>query len=164
MKIVNIHKRVINQQKKELEKLFATLSTENDRMLAIDKWPPMKLDKGLQIGSTGGHGPIKYSVSDYQEGHSITFQFAMTGFSGFHKFELQALGHDSTELSHVVDMTTSGMATVRWVFVIRWLHDAYVEDAFDTVENSFLSTPKVSRWSWWVTILRAVSKRKRNKQ
>lgn len=158
MKVLNIHKRIINQPKRELAKLFATLATDNDKMLATDKWPRMKLDKGLQVGSRGGHGPIQYIVSDYRAGNSITFQFDMKGFNGFHHFELREIEQDKTELSHVIDMTTSSLATVRWILAIRWLHDAFMEDAFDKVENNFLPYPKVSRWNGWVLFLRKVSK------
>jgi hypothetical protein len=34
MKVINIHRRNIKQPKAEIEKLFKTLSSENDRMLA----------------------------------------------------------------------------------------------------------------------------------
>lgn len=61
MKVINIHKREIRQPKSELTKLFNTLATDNDVILATDKWSPMKLDNGLQVGSRGGHGPIKYN-------------------------------------------------------------------------------------------------------
>ena len=85
MKVINIHKREIQQSKAEIAKLFRTLSTDNDLMLATDKWPAMKLDNGLSVGSKGGHGPIRYSVTDYQPEKSITFQFDLTGFNGFHR-------------------------------------------------------------------------------
>lgn len=164
MKVINIHKRVINQPKKELARLLATLATDNDRMLATDKWPPMKLNKGLQVGSRGGHGPIRYIVLDYQAEKSITFQFDMKGFNGFHRFELRELGQYQTEISHVIEMTTSNLATVKWALAIRWLHDAFVEDAFDKVENEFLAYPKVSRWNWWVIILRKMSRHRKHKK
>lgn len=47
MKVINIHCREITQPKKEVAQLFKTLATENDLMLATDKWSPMKLGKGL---------------------------------------------------------------------------------------------------------------------
>ena len=161
MKVTNFHKREITQPKSEIAKLFKTLATENDMMLATDKWSPMKLDKGLQVGSKGGHGPIKYFVTDYQQDKSITFQFDLTGFNGFHKFELRELETDKTELSHIIDMTTSGSATLKWALAIRWLHDAYIEDAFDKVENHFTKDKKSSEWSWWVKTLRKVMKPKK---
>jgi len=155
MKVLNIHKRVIQQPKAEVAKLFDTLSTDNDMMLATDKWSPMKLDKGLQIGSRGGHGPIKYFVTHYQPEKFIQFQFDLKGFNGFHKFELSELAVNKTELKHTIDMTTVSSATFKWAVAIRWLHDAYIEDAFDKVENHFLVTDKKnSKWSFWVKTLR----------
>lgn len=161
MKVINTHKRKIDQPINEVARLFRTLATENDLMLATDKWPPMKLDKGLQVGSKGGHGPIKYFVTDYQQDKSITFQFDMTGFNGFHKFEITELKTDTTELSHIIEMRTTGFATLKWALVIRWLHDAYIEDAFDKVDNYFTTEEKISKWSLWVKFLRKVLKGKR---
>lgn len=158
MKVLNIHKRVINQPKTELVKLFRTLASDNDMMLASDKWSPMRLDQGLQVGSKGRHGPIKYFVIEYDPEESIVFQFDLKGFNGFHRFELKEMSSEITELSHVIDMTTTGAATLKWTFVIRWLHDAYIEDAFDTVENHFTTKKKISNWSLWVKLLRTLMK------
>jgi hypothetical protein len=44
---------------------------------------------------------------------------------------------------------------------IRWLHDAYIEDAFDKVENHFSEDKKSSEWTWWVKTLRKVMKPKK---
>lgn len=130
-------------------------------MLATDKWSPMKLDKGLQVGSKGGHGPIKYFVTDYQQDNSITFQFDLTGFNGFHNFGIIEIAPGKTQLKHTIDMTTSGPATLKWVLAIRSLHDAYIEDAFDKVENYFTIDKKESRWNMWVKILRKVMETKK---
>lgn len=161
MKVINIHKREIQQPKAEIAKLFNTLATDNDMMLATDKWSPMKLDKGLQVGSKGGHGPITYFVTDYQPGKSITFQFSLTGFNGFHKFDINELEPNKAELSHIIDMTTTGSMSLKWALAIRWLHDAYIEDAFDKVENHFIQEKKSSEWSLWVRTLRKVMKPKK---
>ncbi len=161
MKVLNVHKREIKQPKSELAKLFSTLATYNDMMLATDKWPPMKLDKGLQLGSKGGHGPIKYFVVEYQAEKSITFQFDLTGFNGFHKFYIKEVETNKTELYHTIEMNTTGSATLKWALAIRWLHDAYIEDAFDKIENHFTKNKKCSKWNLWVRILRKVMKPKR---
>ncbi len=163
MKVLNQHKRIISYPLSEVGPILSTLATDNDLLIANDKWPRMKLDKGLQVGSEGGHGPIKYFVTDYQAQKSITFQFDMKGFNGFHKFQLTVSDKDKTELLHIIDMSTTGIATVKWALVIRWLHDAYIEDAFDKVENYFLGSQKVSKWSLWVRILRKVLTPKRKK-
>lgn len=161
MKVINIHKRLINQPKTELARLFKTLATDNDMVLAKDKWSPMKLDNGLQVGSKGGHGPIRYFVTDYQPDNSITFQFDLKGFDGFHKFVMEEIEPNKTLLTHIIDLTTSGSATLKWALAIRWLHDAYIEDAFDKVENHFTSEKRKSEWSLWVRFLRKIMKAKK---
>lgn len=159
MKVLNHHTRIIPQSRQQLSLLLSTLATQNDQMLATDKWPRMRLDKGLVAGSRGGHGPIRYFVADYQEGHSITFTFDMKGFDGYHQFEMIELDEKHTQLSHVIDMKTSGWATLRWVLAIRWLHDAFIEDAFDRVEGHFNLNVKPREWGWWVKVMRwAMSK------
>lgn len=163
MKVINIHKRVLNQSISTIGKLLNTLASDNDMMLATNKWSPMKLDKGLKVGSKGGHGPIKYFVTEYQPDKSITFQFDLTGFNGYHRFDINELEPNKTEITHIIDVTITGLAALKWVIAIRWLHDAYIEDAFDKVENYFTNDKKNSRWNLWVKILRKVMKPKRNK-
>ena len=133
MKVLNHHTRIIHQPRHSIGLLLSTLATQNDQMLAIDKWPRMRLDKGLVPGSRGGHGPIRYFVSEYHEGESITFTFDMKGFD---------------------DMKTSGWASIKWALAIRWLHDAFIEDAFDRVEGHFNPRIQHSEWTWWVKTLR----------
>ena len=164
MKVINLHKRKILAPATKIGEKLNTLATDNDMLLATDKWPRMKLDKALEIGSKGGHGPIKYFVKDYQAGKSVTFQFDMTGFDGTHKFEILDLGDHQTELFHIIDMTTFGWATIKWALAIRWLHDAYIEDAFDKVENNFNSKMKSSEWGFWVKFLRKVMSPRRKRR
>ncbi|NHM08218.1 hypothetical protein G4D82_13390 [Flavobacterium sp. CYK-4] len=161
MKVLNIHKRRVNQPKAQIVELFRTLASENDLMLATHKWSPMKLDQGLQVGSKGGHGPIKYHVVAFHPEERIVFQFDLKGFDGTHEFSIAALDQNSTELSHVIDMKTSGFSTLKWIFAIRWLHDAFIEDAFDKVENYFSASKKRSEWSFWVKLLRRIMKPKK---
>lgn len=161
MKVINIHKREIQQDSAEISILFNTLATDHDLILATDKWPPMKLDNGLNVGSKGGHGPIKYFVIDYQPEKSITFQFDMRGFNGFHKFIINNLEPSKTEIIHIINMKTTGLATLKWIFAIRSLHDAYIEDAFDNVENHFSKEKKNGQWTLWVKLLRKLSKPKK---
>lgn len=159
MKVINIHKRRINQPKSVIEGLFQTLATDNDMMLANDKWPRMRLDKGLKVGSKGGHGPIRYTVEAYQIDDMIQFSFTRPeGFNGFHRFDIVEIDSKNTEIKHIIDMNTSFMATLKWSLAIRWLHDAFIEDAFDKVENHFLNEKKHTKWNIWVKFLRSVLK------
>lgn len=156
MKISNIHTRLINQPIVKVAEIFSTLSSENDMMLAIDKWSPMILDNGLKVGSKGGHGRMKYTVQEYNPGKSIKFQFDQKGFDGFHKLEIAEINENTTLLEHTVQMNATGSGMLIWSLAIRFLHDAYIEDSFDKVENHFTENKKRSKWCWWVVILRKI--------
>lgn len=159
MKVINIHSRKIAQPKSNIIGLFKTLATKNDLMLATDKWPAMKLDKGMTIGSHGGHGPIRYTVDAYSPEGYVKFSFTRPkGFHGFHQFEVTALTEHQTEIKHTIDMSITGSALLTWPLAIRWLHDALIEDAFDKAENHFTEKKIVTRWSLWVKFLRWVLK------
>lgn len=154
MQVLNVHRRLLPVSREALVPLFATLASKEDGMLARDLWPGMRLDQGLQVGSKGGHGPIRYFVVAYDPKLSIRFQFDMPGFDGFHEFQMVDKTRDQVELSHVIRMKTSGLGTLKWVLGIRWLHDAFIEDAFDKVEGHFTGIRKKPSWNWWVKFLR----------
>jgi hypothetical protein len=58
-------------------------------------------------------------------------------------------------------MTTTGSATLKWALAIQWLHDAYIEDGFDKVEDHFKMERRRSNWNFHVRLLRKVMKLKR---
>jgi len=161
MKVLNIHSRILEQPKEQISELLATLATDNDMLLAHEKWSPMILDNGLAVGSKGGHGPIGYSIKEYIEGSLVVFEFSKPkGFIGTHRFEINEKGNSQTELKHCIEMNIRGMALLTWPLAIRWLHDAFTEDAFDKVENHFAVERKKTEWSPWVKFLRKVMKPK----
>jgi hypothetical protein len=162
MKVLNVHTRTIHQPIEKIAELLKTLATKNDLMLATDMWPPMILDHGLQVGSKGGHGPIRYFVQEYKPDQLIQFTFTKPkGFNGFHKFEMRKLDNNSTELRHTIDMNITGSCILKWAVAIRWLHDAFIEDAFNKVENLSAAEKKKSQWSVWVKLLRILLKPRR---
>ncbi|GJM32215.1 MAG: hypothetical protein DHS20C18_12160 [Saprospiraceae bacterium] len=162
MKVTNIHTRTIPSPKEKVAELFGTLASKNDQIWPIDKWPRMKFKEGLKVGATGGHGPIRYSVEQYIPGAFIRFKFSQPkGFDGFHQFEIKDLDKHTTVIKHTIDMQTSGKGSLAWVLVIRWLHDALIEDAFDKIENHFTTEKKETQWNIWVKLLRYLAKPKK---
>ena len=155
MKVLNIHKRIINQPKIKVVEMIKTLSTEEDKIWPTEKWPAIKFKEGLKIGAKGGHGPIKYSVEIYHPSEVIQFRFLKPkGFNGIHKFELRDLTDKKTEIKHTIDMNTVGEGTLSWILGIRFLHNALIEDAFDKLENNFSENKKSTSWNFWVIFLR----------
>ncbi len=160
MEVLNIHQRKIQVSKERIIELFSTLATKEDKIWPNENWPKMQLKNGLQNGSKGGHGPIRYQVIEYKPSSSISFKFQKPeGFNGIHKFEISELGLNETQIKHTIKMKTSSMvATFKWLLAIKWLHDALIEDAFDKIQNQLGHKKEKTEWNFWVKTLRAVMK------
>lgn len=164
IKVLNIHKRTLSQSKNKVAELLKTLSTENDRIWPKEKWPEMKFKDGIKVGAKGGHGPIRYSVEEYNPSKVIQFRFLKPiGFNGIHKFEIRELDEQKTEVKHTIDMNTTGKGAFAWVFAIRSLHNALIEDGLDKLENNFSGVQKSSNWNFWVKFVKKQMAKKRRK-
>lgn len=159
MKVINIHERIIPLPLQDVTPLLGTLATEEDLVWPKEQWPRMRLDKGLSLGSRGGHGPIRYHIEERTPDRLVQFRFEQPkGFHGIHRLSIETVTDRQTRLHHIIDMRTTGLGTLAWLFAIRWLHDALIEDAFDKIENHLCGTSKRTSWNWWVKTLRGVLK------
>ncbi len=159
MNVINVHERTIASPLSKVQAVFATLASAKDLMWPVKQWPKMKLNQGLEVGSRGGHGPIRYFVDAAIPGESVQFRFEQPqGFHGVHRFTIKAVDDQHTHLYHIIDMQTRGLDILSWSLGIRWLHDALLEDAFDQVENHLCGTRRHTEWNWWVKTLRRALK------
>ncbi len=159
MKVINIHKRILNSPKKEVSKLLDTLSSKDDKIWPYENWPAIRFKKGLIENSSGGHGPIRYTINKYVPQESIEFKFnAPKGFYGIHRFDVIELKNEKTEFRHTIKMKVVGKGFFTWSLVIYWLHNALFEDLMNKVENQFQSESKKGKWNLWVKVLRKVLK------
>lgn len=62
--IRNVHERVINAPIEALGALLDGLGQKDDRLWPSQSWTPMVLDRPLAVGADGGHGVIRYYVSE----------------------------------------------------------------------------------------------------
>ncbi|MBD0327624.1 MAG: hypothetical protein ICV68_14400, partial [Pyrinomonadaceae bacterium] len=113
----------------------------------------------LAVGTSGGHGPIRYMVEAYEPGRRIRFRFtAPRGFVGVHGFEAEEIAVGVVRVRHVLEMRLEGWARLTWPLAFRWLHDALIEDALDCAEAFSASQGlKQRRWSLWVRLLRRLA-------
>ncbi|MFT5877054.1 MAG: hypothetical protein ACJA2N_001437 [Salibacteraceae bacterium] len=66
----------------------------------------MKFKDGIQVEAEDGHGPIRYSVKKYIPCEIIQFTFSKpNGFNGVHKFEVNELTNEKTEIKHTIGMS-----------------------------------------------------------
>jgi hypothetical protein len=167
MKIFNRHDRIIPAEKDALGSILDSLSGPEDALWPRETWPPMVLDPGLKVGAAGGHGPVRYRVSDYIPGRRAVFQFdragLMAGINGRHYFEVvPRRGH--VIIRHDLEGDCDLGMWLKWTFFVRPLHNTVIEDAFDKVESRFSRTVvKRSQWGPYIRFLRRLIARRRRR-
>ena len=153
MKIVNVHQRLLNAAPGRVSALLATLGSAGDQVWPRNKgWPRMKLDRPIEVGAAGGHGPIRYVVEAY-EPQFIAFRFTMPGTDGWHGFEILDATSHFCVLEHRIEADLTGLMLLKWLFVIRPLHDACVEDVLSQVQVSLGESPRPVERSAYVRFL-----------
>lgn len=154
--VVNLHTRRLAVAADEVGKLLDGLAGELDPLWPHERWPAVRLDQGLAVGSDGGHGPIRYGVVAYQPSRAVLFRFrAPAGFDGHHGWLVEDTDDGGTVLRHELWMHLRGAARLSWPLLYRPMHNALIEDALDKAERSITGRRSVrSRWSPWVRLLR----------
>jgi hypothetical protein len=161
MRVRNVHERRFCAEA-PVGELIDSLTSNRDLLWPTANWPRMKLDRGLAVGSAGGHGPIRYSVEAYAAGSSIRFRFSSpTGFDGWHGYSVTRLGDQTVVLQHAIEMAISGFALLTWPLVYRPLHDALMEDSMACAQAAVGDRPQMRRWTLWVRLLRKLLARGR---
>ncbi|NED95580.1 DUF2867 domain-containing protein [Phytoactinopolyspora alkaliphila] len=152
----NTHERVIPASAEALGELMSTLGSDDDKLWPSPAWLAMRLDRPISVGADGGHGPIRYWVSEYEPGRRVRFTFhPETGIDGFHELVIEPLPDGNVVLRHFAEGAPRGVTRILWPVAIRPMHDAVVEDLLDNAERH--TTGGVERpatWSRWVRILR----------
>ena len=168
MKVRNVHTRSIPATIDCAAPLLDGLAGADDRLWPHDRWPAMRLDRPLAVGAKGGHGPVRYSVAEYLPGRKVLFRFdpatgLMRGFAGSHWFELN-VEPDGIVIRHVIEAHGGPGAVLRWLLLVRPMHDALIEDALDRAELVLLGRVRSpARWNWRVRLLRRLARRRRER-
>ncbi len=160
MNVLNHHSRTMPVSIAEVGKVLDTLASPDDRLWPSHAWPAMRFDRPLQVGASGGHGPVRYVVESYVPGQAVTFRFAAPrGFLGTHAFSVTPCA-GGTVLSHTISMQALGIGALSWALVFRPLHDALLEDALTKAEQSLTGRGTPIAWSVYVRILRFFLRRR----
>jgi len=155
MKIVNVHQRLLNASPARVAAVLSTFGQPNDQVWPRAHWPRAVLDGPLAVGAKGGHGPIPYFVEAYEPGFAA-FRLTLPGADGWHSFEIMDATAHHCVLEHRIEAKFSGAMLLKWLFMIRALHDACVEDVLSQVQSSLGETPRAVRWSPYVRLLMKV--------
>jgi len=133
--IENVHERRIAASADEVGELLETWGSAGDRFWRTDVSEPAWLDRGLDVGSRGGHGPVRYTVTHHLPRRRVDLAFEPDlGLRGRHTFEIRPAGADACVARHELVAATEGWLTLLRPLLIA-LHDATVEDVLDHVQR-----------------------------
>lgn len=154
---------ISNVQQRVVPAPFAVVAPILDRIAEPDggvwpspPWMSLRLDRGLAVGSRGGHGTIRYEVAGHDPGRWARFAFDPgVGLQGYHEFVVREVP-GGTEITHHLVGTSRPAGRMRWLWplAVRWLHEALLQDLLDNWERAATGTVRrPARWSPWVRIL-----------
>jgi len=139
----NVHTRVTAGPMSAATQLFESLGSPDDRLWPGDRWPAMELDRGMELGSCGGHGSIRYYVDAVEPGRSVTFRFDPDqGIVGTHSLTIEGLDDGRVRWTHVLEVVKPGRFLTA---VLVPLHDTVLEDLLDQAEAEQAGTALVRR-------------------
>lgn len=151
MKIRNTHRRHLAAAIGEVDILLSGLGSDTDALWPRHLWFPMRLDRPLAAGATGGHGPVRYHCTVRARGR-VYFEFdsilGSTRWHGGHRFVVHPRP-DGSVLVHELELEIPLRQYVQWILLVGPLHDAVLEDLLNGADG--VATP---RWSVWVRLLR----------
>ncbi len=137
--MLNTHERRLDADPDRIGALLDAVASPSDALWPADRWPAMVLDRGLSVGSRGGHGAIRYAVESYRPGRSVSFRFAPdAGLVGTHRLEV-----DGAVLRHVLQSELRGRMRWAWPVLVRPAHDALIEDLLDNAAAALAGRPAV---------------------
>ena len=155
MRVVNVHQRLLAATPAQAGALVDQLASPQDRLWPQRAWPRLRLDRPLQAGARGGHGPIRYEVHEHVPGTRVQLRFtAPRGFDGWHAFEVLDATRCHCVLEHRIEMQLRGWARLSWPLVYGPLHDALMEDLLSAAQQLLGQAPRPTRWSRYVRLLR----------
>jgi len=162
----NVHEREIGAPLERLAPLLDRLGGPDDELWPAPAWWPMSLDRPLGVGADGGHGGVRYHVSEHDPGRRVRFELRPGGgLAGYHELSLEPLGPTRTRIRHEAVCRFGGAMRVLGPAVLLPLHDAVLEDLLDNAERVGTGTVRSpARWSAWVWCWQQVTERVRTRE
>ncbi|GAA2879248.1 hypothetical protein Acy02nite_77630 [Actinoplanes cyaneus] len=133
----NVHERLIAAPAAVVGQLLDGLGRPGDRLWPSPAWMPMRLDRPLGPGATGGHGRVRYHVTGHEPGRRVEFTFdERIGVCGTHVFEVEARGAEACVLRHRMAVSLRGSMRPAWAAIVRTCHDTLLEELLDNAERA----------------------------
>lgn len=155
--ICNVHLRTLPVPADVAGALLDRVAEPGNPVWPAPDWPALVLDRPLADGADGGHGRNRYTCTNYQPGRRVEFTFGPESpFVGTHAFDVLKSGSNACVLRHAVIATPRDLrGRLQWSLIIRWSHDAMIEDLLDRMAVAVGHPPvRPARWSPYVRLLR----------
>lgn len=135
--VTNLHQRIVHASPQACWGLIERLGTRHDSLWPHHRWSPIQLEGPLEVGTLGGHGPLRYHVEAIEPHRFVRFRFSCPrGATGLHSFELEPIDEERTLLRHRLHMNSSLPALASWYGGLKLLHDALMEDTMDCAQRA----------------------------
>lgn len=153
--INNIHEREVDADADLIGGMLDGLGRPGDQLWPSPAWLPIKLDRQVAVGADGGHGPVRYRVTEHEPGRRVRLEFdPELGLRGYHEFTVEPLGAARCVIRHELVGISTGSMRLLWPVAVRWMHDAVLEDLLDNAERAGTGTVKSpARWLRRVRLL-----------
>jgi hypothetical protein len=136
----NVHERRLPAPAGVVGALLDDLGSPRDRLWPGDRWPPMVLERPLEPGARGHHGPVRYELVEHRPRRLLHFRFRPSlglDVVGMHAFEVVPDGADACVLRHRLELHRPSPALwALWYAVIAPMHDAVVEELCDNAATA----------------------------
>ncbi|BEL05015.1 hypothetical protein Q0Z83_032060 [Actinoplanes sichuanensis] len=146
----NTHERLLPVPAAAVGSLLDRIGRPGDPLWPAPTWPPIRLDRPVAVGATGGHGPVGYHVSAYRPGRLVEFTFdPRIGLTGTHTFEVVDHGEHACVLRHRLVGTATARMRLSWAALIGSCHDTVLEHLLDNAEHAVTGTVTAPvRYPW----------------
>lgn len=150
----NVHEREIDAPAAAVGAMLDRLGQGDDVLWPSPRWQPMVLDRPMGVGADGGHGPVRYRVVAHDPGRRVRLELhPELGLEAYHEFTVEPAGAERCVVRHVLQGRTRGAMRLLFPLVVRWLHDATLEDLLDATEQAAAGhVERPARWSPWVRL------------
>lgn len=150
----NVHARVIEAPAERVGALLDRLAADDDPLFPAPAWSPIRFDGPLGLGAEGGHGPVRYRITEYIPGRCLRFDFPPPA-DGHHRLHIEPLGPGRCRLVHTLEQRQGAARALAESLFVRPVHDTVVEELLDNAERAATgrTTGRPATRSPWVRLL-----------
>ncbi|WP_327356706.1 DUF2867 domain-containing protein [Streptomyces sp. NBC_01304] len=150
--IRDVHERIVEAPADVVGALLDRIAGADDPLFPTPAWGPMRLDRPLGVGAGGGHGSVRYAVTEYEPGRRVRFG-GTPPLVGFHQLTVEPRG-EACLVRHELAVEVGGWERLLWAVAVMPVHRTMVEEIFDNAERAATgSCARPVRWSRWVRLL-----------